>query len=118
MPAINFKKEFANDVEHGIKRQTVRKLRKDGRNPKVGDKLYLYTGLRTKSARKLKETICKNVKQITIEENYKIIVGLNELTHDQVDHFAKQDGFKDTESFFNFFKDNHGLPFYGLLFTW
>jgi hypothetical protein len=45
----------------GLKCQTIRVLRyyKGKPNPvKVGDKLYLYTGLRTKKCRKLGEAIC------------------------------------------------------------
>ena len=51
MPALNFKKQFAEKVETGEKRQTVRAKRK--RAFVVGDKLYLYTGMRTKYCRKL-----------------------------------------------------------------
>ena len=64
MPALNFKKEFADKVASGEKRQTIRALRKDGKNPRPGQKLYLYTGMRTKYCRKCgdplttKELIC------------------------------------------------------------
>lgn len=51
MPIINFKPEFAELVASGKKRQTIRAIRK--RPFKAGDKLYLYTGLRTKEARNL-----------------------------------------------------------------
>ncbi len=47
MPTINFT-QFIDKVVSGEKRQTIRKCRK---HPfKVGDKLYLYSGLRTKGA--------------------------------------------------------------------
>jgi len=48
MPTINFTKF---KVESGEKRQTIRAVRK--RPIKVGDKLHLYSGLRTKKARNL-----------------------------------------------------------------
>ena len=48
MPALNFQKRFADLVESGEKCQTIRKCSKDGRDPKVGDTLYLYTGQRPK----------------------------------------------------------------------
>ena len=42
MALINFQKRFANDVESGKKRQTIRKQRK---HPfKLNETLYLYTG--------------------------------------------------------------------------
>lgn len=47
MPILNFTM-FVDKVISGEKRQTIRKLRK--RPFKVGDKLYLYAGLRTKEA--------------------------------------------------------------------
>ena len=68
MPALNFKAEFAPLVESGEKRQTIRKLRKDGRDPKVGDALYLYTGMRTKKCRKLGIAPCESVQPIEIDE--------------------------------------------------
>ncbi len=46
MPSLNFEKQFVPLIESGQKRQTIRVERK---NPiKVGDKLYLFSGLRTK----------------------------------------------------------------------
>ena len=48
MVAYNFQKQFADAVERGEKRQTIRAPRRDGRHAKVGDKLQLYTGMRTK----------------------------------------------------------------------
>ena len=66
MPALNFKKQFADKVERGEKRQTIRALRADGRNPQPGQTLFLYTGMRTKSCRKLGEAVCSSVEQIDI----------------------------------------------------
>jgi len=46
MPALNFKKQFSPSVRDGSKLQTIRMKRK---HPiKVADKLFLYTGMRTK----------------------------------------------------------------------
>ncbi len=53
MPSLNFQARFAPLVESGEKRQTIRAYRKDGRDPKRGDKLYLFTGMRTKACRPL-----------------------------------------------------------------
>ena len=116
MPAINFKKEFSLKVESGEKCQTIRALRKDGRNPHPGQTLYLYTGMRTKYCRKLGEAVCKNVTQITIEENEDIIIGITTLN--EVEKFIKTDGFDNIDDFYNFFRKVHGLPFYGLLIQW
>ncbi len=115
MPAINFKKQFAEKVKSGTKHQTIRALRKDGRNPRPGQTLYLYTGMRTKYCRKLGEAICKSVEQITIEENSSIVVGVDFLDAPQEIELAKDDGFDLLADFLDFFRKTHGLPFYGLL---
>ena len=58
MAALNFQKRFAEAVETGEKRQTIRRRRADGHDPKAGDPLYLYTGMRTKACRKLATVRC------------------------------------------------------------
>jgi len=126
MPALNFKKEFAALVELGLKdpshpeakRQSIRAIRKDGRDPRPGQILYLYFGLRTAFCRKLGEVECKEQIAITIEPWDNIIVGLKSLNFKEEKEFARQDGFKSTDDFFKFFKTTHGLPFYGFLYKW
>jgi hypothetical protein len=117
MPAFNFRKQFAPAVERGEKRQTIRAKREDGRNPHIGDKLYLYTGMRTKSCRKLGEAICKTVRQITITETGIWIDG-NRLYAAEIAILAGKDGFKGVSSFIDFFRKTHDLPFEGLLYKW
>lgn len=67
MPALNFKAQFAPLVESGAKRRTIRAFRKDKRDPKQGDTLYLYTGLRTKYAKPI--TISNKIDAVTMEIN-------------------------------------------------
>ena len=117
MPALNFKKEFAEQVKSGKKRQTIRALRKKG-NPQKGQTLYLYTGMRTKGCKKLGEATCKSVEQITIEENRDIIIGVEHLTEFEIYELAINDGFFGQVVFYQFFKKTHGLPFHGLLIKW
>ena len=54
----NFQARFAEAVEQGRKLQTIRAARKDGKVAKIGEVLHLYTGLRSKGARKLREARC------------------------------------------------------------
>ena len=103
MPALNFKKEFWEKVKSGEKRQTIRALRKDGRNPHVGEMLYLYGGMRTKGCQKLGESICISVEQITIEENWNTIIGVNELSLEEMDALHRADGFDSYRDFYQFF---------------
>jgi len=117
MPALNFTKQFAPKVKARIKRQTIRALRKDGRNPRPGQTLYLYTGMRTKYCKKLGEAICKSVEQIAIEGSA-VTIGVNRLSFKQENALAKADGFDCFLDFMEFFRKTHGLPFYGLLIKW
>ena len=118
MPALNFKKEFAAAVERGEKRQTIRAPRRDGRpSATIGARLMLYTGMRTKSCRKLMDAVCTNTSQIVITSNpYRIIVNGVEVDDDEA--FARADGFDNVMDFYDFFDTTHGLPFEGALIEW
>ncbi len=121
MPALNFKKRFAPDVEAGRKRQTIRKRRK--RPIKVGEKLYLYTGMRTQACRKLGEAVCKKVRHICIVEGldpwtYKIIIDGREISAAEEFRLARADGFEDSIGIIDFFRKEYGLPFEGHIYNW
>jgi hypothetical protein len=67
MPSLNFKAQFAESVESGSKKQTIRANRK---HPiRIGDTLYLFTGMRTRNCRRLGEATAKMVRDITISES-------------------------------------------------
>jgi hypothetical protein len=106
MPAYNFKKQFAPDVEAGIKRQTIRPKRK--RQTKPGEELQLYTGMRTKVCRLLIKTICKLVEPVEIHATF-IKVGGRILNHKEAGEFAKADGFPSLPDFYDFFINQYGL---------
>lgn len=119
MPMLGFQAQFALLVESGEKRQTIRKFRKDGRDPKVGDTLYLYTGLRQKGARKLGEATCIGADKILMARS-----GTNNAIHHLfgspffMNELATRDGFKHVTAMFDWFDNAHGLPFEGLLIRW
>lgn len=93
MPAYNFKNQFADKVEKGEKRQTIRFPRKRQTIP--GDTLHLYTGMRTKSCRRLlPPTPCTAVKPVEIIPQGVILDG-EPLWGDDLDKFAIADGFND-----------------------
>jgi hypothetical protein len=118
MPALNYQKRFADDVESGRKRQTIRATRKRPIRP--GDTLYQYTGMRTKGCRKLREDICKETKpinmKISLDDLFRVIVGVNELDHNEMEGLALADGFKNVGAFYEFFKND--LPFAGDIIFW
>ena len=123
MPALNFQARFAPLVESGEKTQTIRKHRKDGRDPKVGDRLVLYTGMRTKQCRKLGEGRVMSVRYFELDDE-----GGVHIDHEWIGwhrdpsrterRLARADGFENFEAMLDWFEQTHGLPFEGLLIRW
>ena len=122
MPLLGFQSRFAPLVESGEKRQTIRAYRKDGRDPREGDRLYLWTGLRTKGARKLGESNCISARPLTLrfEHGAGMFGTMNgrRLAFDELEEIAMSDGFYGTEEMAEWFSSTHGLPFRGLLIEW
>lgn len=117
MTAYNFKKQFADKVASGEKRQTIRQKRKQG-NAQPGKMLQLYTGQRTKNCRLLREAECIVVVPIEIYDDDLVKVGDYILSDRQIKSLAKDDGFDCAADFVDFFEKQYGLPFEGLLIKW
>jgi len=115
MSLINFDKRFAEAVANGMKQQTIRKRRK--RPIEAGDRLYFYTGLRTKEAKKIGEGVCSRVSNITIDWQ-SIRLGKCYLTQQQRDGVIWADGFTYLFQFVDWFQQHYGLPFEGVLIEW
>jgi hypothetical protein len=130
MVALNFRAQFADDVEEGRKKRSIRAPRKDGRDPKKGDALQLYTGMRQKGCRKLVDSVCINVRPVEIDHTGVILDGKHLIAGHAPAYagcpdpdfydgdFALADGFDNFEAMANFFKETHGLPFRGNLIEW
>ncbi len=115
MPSINFKARFVPYIEGGSKRQTIRRTRK--RPFRAGDVLYLFTGMRTKTCRRLGTFRCTGVHSIRVTDRG-IEVDGRALRRVETDALARADGFKDTEEFMAFFRKEHKLPMEGQLIRW
>lgn len=144
MPMLSFKNEFVSMVKIGLinplhphaKNQTIRPKRKNGNDPKKGDKLFLYTGARTKNVLKLGEAICKESSDIIIDVldnmfSLKIVIWINGtvIEHGEVNSLALKDGFEPSkrngiitssaaDNFIRFFIKNYEFPFHGKLIKW
>ncbi len=123
MPALNFQARFADAVERGEKRQTVRRVRK--RPIVVWDRLHLFTGQRTTGCRRLGTETCLYVNPITIDVGKRAIhVVCNKFSGGTVlkrcdnDAFATRDGFASSEEMFDWFKKRYGCLFEGVLIQW
>lgn len=108
---LNFRQQFAPLIERDEKRQTIRKTRADGKTPKPGETVYLYTGLRTKQVRKLGERI--------VVESFHVHMDLEDLSArcivsngvrlhlGEADAFARLDGFDSALQMLQWFKKTH-----------
>ncbi|WPZ28151.1 hypothetical protein T8A63_10815 [Sulfitobacter sp. OXR-159] len=119
MVAYNFQTRFAEAVASGQKRQTIRAPRKDDRHAKPGDKLQLYTGMRTKSCRKLRDAVCHDSCAILLEWDKAWTFGPQELfVGEDLERFAQSDGFACWADMRAWFEKVHGLPFTGQMIRW
>lgn len=122
MSAYNFQKRFAPDVRAGRKRCTIRARRKNGYVPKVGERIKLYTGMRTKACELMREVCVRRVTALTIFDGEtfipKIIIDGVPLGRDRAWGIVRMDGFDSFLAFKHFFQQQHGLPFNGYLIEW
>lgn len=126
MPSLNFQKQFVPLIESGKKRQTIRLVRKKNLI-KPGDRLYLFTGLRTKKCERIfvnnawynkgPFVICKSVDNIEIRLRDIYINGKELMGCDKFS-LAYKDGFENYTDFYFFFKKQYGLPFQGVVIKW
>lgn len=116
MVLLNFKKQHSALVESGEKTMTIRKHRKRPFVP--GDELQLYTGLRTKTTRKLGDAVCLRVRQISIDKARQVLLDGEMLSVIARQRLAKLDGFASSRDFTDFFESVHGLPFRGEIIEW
>lgn len=114
MPILSFQKRFVPAIENGTKRQTIRPHRK--RPIHVLDKLYLYSGMRTKQCRKIMEAVCISADYVHIHYN-EVWYAFGDVVGD-LDLFAQQDGFENFACMVTWFMKNHKLPFYGQVIKW
>lgn len=110
MVAIDFDPRFEVAIRVGWKTQTIRKSRE--RNPRPGDMLQLYTGMRTADCRRICQDVrCTDV--LSIEITFGDDFGIDRIVTDGVpvkdlDAFAVRDGFTDSDDMAAFFKLKHG----------
>ena len=103
---VNFS-VFIDKILLGEKRQTIRRASPKWKNVKAGDKLTLYTGLRTKQCRKLGEAVVESVGKVAFYQAGLIGAITRDgefwLTSDKVEELVRRDGFGDVYDFWKFF---------------
>lgn len=111
MPAYNFQRRFVFPILLGKKPHTIRRRRKYATEP--GDRIMMYTGLRTKKACKFGEAPCIKIEPIILYlRKHEVLVaderGVYAWMKDYVvEALARHDGFSNVESFFYFFEHTY-----------
>lgn len=102
---LGFKKRFKQPILDGTKKFTIRERRKI--EPKIGETLYMYTGLRTSDCEKISDkhklVSIQIVDLIVIKVNGHITVDVavdaRILSDEEIEHFVVADGFTDPLDF-------------------
>lgn len=123
MVAYSFKKQFAPRILDGSKRQTIRGHRK--RHAWPGERLQLFTGMRTKYCKKILEPdpLCLAVLPVWIDVPRCIEPCRLQLADGPAqwldDGFAIADGFDNALAMIGFWLKSHGPGrFDGVLIRW
>jgi hypothetical protein len=115
MTTFSFKPEFVPKILSGEKQSTIRSTKRCG----VGDKMQLYTGLRTKKCKKLMEVICIGVAPIVISASSVWKMGKTEgNVKPSVAPLHEQEGFMNVRDMMDFFRQQYGLPYRGWIHAW
>lgn len=116
MPALSFNARFAHLVISNKKVHTIRAERK--RPIREGDRLYLYTGMRTANCEHLRNAVCTKVQDIWIHLHRAVVIDSKALLAHEIFELAARDGFVDPEEFFDFFVCVEKPTFKGQLIWW
>lgn len=121
MAAYNFQKQFVPLIESGAKRSTIRARRKNGYLPRPGDLLRLYSGMRTKACKLIREVPVTKVVPVTIYARHgcaDVILDGKRLGDYEVAALAASDGFKGVQQFAEFFDEKYGPELQAYLICW
>lgn len=135
MVAYSFKGRFVEPIKARTKRQTIRKPGKK-RHARPGDALQIYTGDRF-HPKKVGEATCETARPICLGFRQTTAGGIRRpfvlfgdpsdakpadilLTPEELDNFAKADGFDSWDDLEVFWLDTHGAAreFEGVIITW
>lgn len=119
MAGLGFKKQFGPKILDGSKVGTIRANRK--RPIKVGERLYLFTGMRTKNCQRIGEKTALHVVPIKLlpqpsnGADVRVIYGGGDesaiagrlATRTELDHFAVGDGFASWDDLCAFWHKEH-----------
>lgn len=114
---LGFKERFVEPTLLGTKVFTLRNKRKN--QPKIGETLFMYTGLRTNKCRKIsdkeklistQEVLIYISRGLDMSFSISITVDNRMLSWDEVESFVRYDGFVDREDFANYWISSSYAP--------
>lgn len=116
----SFNKRFVDLVADGLKTQTIRANRKDGRRPVPGDFIHCYHGLRTKWSMLLTKGEITKVMDISIEPARGLVFVDNVLlAPKRFEGFATADGFSSYADMMDWWRRTHSSErFNGYMIQW
>lgn len=124
MVAYSFKTRFVDPILSGRKQQTVRAVGRR-RHAWQGERLQLYTGMRTKACRLIGRATCNIVEDIRLRFGRSSGVWLGNVSILEVDRdvFAHADGFRDWAELAAFWEIEHPRAyaegvFNGVMIAW
>lgn len=104
----SFRQEFAAAISRGEKAQTCRPHRKDGRVPKPGDAIKLYTGMRTITCRHLGDSVVTECFPLYIDlPEHVFVIASERLGVSESRAFARLDGFESAAAMVNWFVETY-----------
>lgn len=134
MPAWSFKKRFRRELLNGlahavhkaapfpgyrVKRQTIRALWRNGRDPRPGQECNLWIAQRTPGRELLGRTPPIFRQTINVAHPGSVLVHERfRLGPGAVTRLARLDGFEEAVELYEFLEATHGFPFAGYLFRW
>lgn len=122
MVAYNFQKQFVEPIRSGKKTHTIRRNGKR-RHARPGERLQLYTAMRTKACAKIldqdPECVHTCAVQIRVCRDAITSIKVGGFKIEDMEAFAIEDGFASLERMHAFWLDFHGLGlFEGTLIEW
>lgn len=122
MVAYSCQKRFEAHIEQGFKTHTIRAVGKR-RHARVGERIQLYVGMRTRQCRLIMVATCVAVQdcRLVFEASHLVRATIGGRAVEDVDAFAISDGFLGANEMGRFWADQHGLRdgiFDGLLIEW
>ena len=120
MVAYSFQQQFRAPILARAKRQTIRADRK--RHAWPGEQIQLYTAMRTRHCALIARAACEAVEPVRLHlgENRVEVPSASITAADDLDRFARADGFADWPGLVAFWREHHPevSAFSGVLIRW